>query len=71
MVVGVAVFMSEFNPTAQHNRSYLHKQLSKIPTDELESYLELNGDTPSILENVDADNFDTEAISTNAQQKGN
>lgn len=56
LVVGTAVYMSEFNnPTATHNRSYLHKVVSKIPNDELEIYVQLNSDNADIAAN-DADN---------------
>jgi len=49
LVVGTAIFMSEFNnPVATHNRSYLHKAVSKIPNDELELYLQLNSDDSDI-----------------------
>ncbi len=56
LVVGTALFMSEFNnPVATHNRSYLHKVVSKIPNDELELYIQLNSDNADIAAN-DADN---------------
>jgi len=49
LVVGTAIFVSEFNnPVATHNRSYLHKEVSKIPNDELELYLQLNSDDSDI-----------------------
>ena len=72
LVVGTAIFISEFNnPVATHNRSYLHKALSKVPADELENYLELNSDSATILENVDPDNFNAQQADTNKQVKNN
>ena len=72
LVVGGAIFISEFNnPVAKHNRSYLHKELSKVPNDELESYLELNNDSPAILDNIDPDSFDAQMTELKAQDKTN
>jgi hypothetical protein len=56
--VGTAVMMSEFNDKAIHNRSDLHKALSKVSKSDMESYLELTGDaTSTVMENTDPDNL--------------
>lgn len=58
LVVGAAIFMSEFNnPVAVHNRSYVHKVVSKIPDDDLELYLQLNNDNSAIIENINPDDL--------------
>jgi len=45
VMVGTGVLLQTvFSPAAVHNRSYLHKELSNIPADEIQSYLELNSD---------------------------
>jgi len=45
IMVGTGIFLQQFNnPAAVHKRSYLHKQLSNVPMDEIENYLELNVD---------------------------
>lgn len=53
LFVGAAVLMSEFNETAIHDRSDVHKALSKVSKSDMEEYLELNGDAPTLMENVD------------------
>ncbi|RKR82324.1 hypothetical protein BDD43_2500 [Mucilaginibacter gracilis] len=62
LIVGAAVLTSEFNDTAIHNRSDLHKALSKISKSDMENYLELNGDASTIMENADPNSLT--AIST-------
>jgi len=69
LVVGTAVFMSEFNnPVATHNRSYLHKAVSKIPNDELELYLQLNSDDSDIATSGSVDT-QTAITNSNGQNK--
>ncbi|MDF2435066.1 MAG: hypothetical protein JWP44_4697 [Mucilaginibacter sp.] len=44
-MIGTGVLLKQvYAPVAVHNRSYLHKQLSNVPVDEIQSYLELNID---------------------------
>ena len=57
LFVGAAIMLSEFNDTAIHNRSDLHKALSKISKSDMQDYLELNGDAPTIMENADPNNI--------------
>ena len=58
LVMGTAIFVSEFNSgQAEHNRSYLHKELAKIPKSDIEDYIQLNGDSPSVMENADPNDF--------------
>jgi hypothetical protein len=57
LFVGAAILMSEFNNTAIHNRSDVHKALSKVSASDIESYLQLNSDAPTILENSDPNNL--------------
>lgn len=46
LIVGASIFLSQNNgiTTSAHNSSYLHKQLSEIPADEIEQYLETHVD---------------------------
>jgi hypothetical protein len=45
IMVGTGIFLTQFfAPEAVHNRSYLHKQVAKIPLDEIQEYLQLNAD---------------------------
>jgi len=45
VMVGTGVILKQaFSPAAIHNRSYLHKELSTIPLDDLQNYLDLNVD---------------------------
>ncbi|WCT13919.1 hypothetical protein [Mucilaginibacter jinjuensis] len=57
LVVGTAIFIGEINsPSAKHNSSYLHKALSDIPANDIESYLQLHmdaGDTKSVINQAD------------------
>jgi hypothetical protein len=57
LVVGAAIFIGEINsPSAQHNSSYLHKALSDVPDNAIESYLQLHmdaGDTRSVIDDAD------------------
>ncbi|MEO6520497.1 MAG: hypothetical protein ABIN91_02395 [Mucilaginibacter sp.] len=55
--VGAAVLMSEFNDAAIHNRSDLHRALSKVSKSDLQDYLELSGDSPTLMENDDPNNI--------------
>lgn len=57
LFVGAAIMMSEFNNTAIHNRSDVHKALSNISNSDIESYLELNSDAPTVMENSDPNNL--------------
>ena len=64
MVMGTALFLSEFNTdssTTSHKHSYLHKAVSRIPQDEIETYLQLTTDVPSIIDNSDLDGSETQA----------
>jgi hypothetical protein len=62
--VGAAVLMSEFNDTAIHNRSDLHKALSKVSKSDLQDYLELSGDSPTLMENADPNTMSATDIDT-------
>ncbi len=59
LVVGTAVMISEFNDTAIHKRSDIHKALSKVSDKDIEIYLQINGDTPAIMENVDPNSLNS------------
>jgi hypothetical protein len=73
LIIGSAIFITQLNnPVAVHKRSYLHKELSKVPSGDLESYLQLNGDTPhAIMENVDPNILSIQAAEDNANQSEN
>ena len=58
LVIGTGLFLSEFNTTssnASHKHSYLHKAVAKMSNDEIEAYLQLTTDVPSIIDNSDLD----------------
>ena len=56
VMVGTGVLMQTvFSPTAIHNRSYLHKELSKVPANEIQEYLELNADEVLNATSTDAE----------------
>jgi len=62
LIIGTGLFMSEFNTTStSHKHSYLHKAVSKISNDEIETYLQLTTDVPSIIDNSDLDGSETQA----------
>ncbi len=60
MIVGAGIFITQLNsPKAAHNRSYLHKALSKVPNNDIRGYLQLHidaTDTKSIIDKADEDN---------------
>jgi len=58
LIIGTGLFLSEFNTTssnASHKHSYLHKAVAKMSNDEIEAYLQLTTDVPSIIDNSDLD----------------
>ncbi|MBW4890819.1 hypothetical protein KXQ82_13895 [Mucilaginibacter sp. HMF5004] len=72
LVVGSAIYMSEFNnPVAEHNRSFLHKEVSKMTKDELELYLQLNSDNSTILDNINVDDEGAALQDIKAEGKDN
>lgn len=64
-VIGSVIFLTQntSNPVEEHNNSFLHKSLSAIPVDEIQSYLQLNidqADTRTLIDEskqVNADNL--------------
>jgi hypothetical protein len=57
IVLGGAILLSELNnnPEAEHKRSFLHKELSNVPIDEIKSYLQLNVDAGETQQTVVAE----------------
>ncbi|OKS85223.1 hypothetical protein [Mucilaginibacter polytrichastri] len=57
LVVGAAIFIGQIDsPSAKHDSTYLHKALSDIPDNDIESYLQLHmdaGDTRSVIDQAD------------------
>ena len=56
LIVGAAIFIGENTNSSRHNSSYLHKALSDIPANDIESYLQLHmdaGDTKSVITQSD------------------
>lgn len=53
LAIGGGIFLTELsNPQDEHNNSFLHKQLSTVPIDDIRSYLQLNvdaGDTQTTV----------------------
>ena len=66
MIVGAGIFITQINsPKATHDRSYLHKALSKVPNKDIQGYLQLHidaTDTKSIIDKADQE--DVNVIST-------
>lgn len=53
LMIGTGIFIQRFNnPEAVHKRSYLHKQLSNVSADEIQSYLETNFEPSDIQGSV-------------------
>jgi len=54
LVLGGGILLNELanSPVNEHNNSFLHKQLSKIPVDEIKSYLQLNVDAGDTQQTV-------------------
>ncbi|MCJ8210176.1 hypothetical protein MUY27_10680 [Mucilaginibacter sp. RS28] len=65
LIIGAAVFIGGLN--SSHDRTYLHKALSDVPDNTIESYLDLhldNSDTRILLEKADLGNEGLDHIST-------
>jgi hypothetical protein len=71
LFVGAAIFVSEFNDTTIHSRADLHKALAKIPASDIEAYLQLNADAPTILEDADPNSLSTLPSDNSGQDKIN
>ncbi len=72
LIIGTGLFMSEFSTTStSHKHSYLHKAVAKISNDEIETYLQLTTDVPSIIDNSDLDGSETQAAEDTEQTKTN
>ncbi len=57
LIVGAGIFITQVTaPDAEHNRSYLHKQLSGIPADEIKSYLQDQMDVNDVQHTVLTEN---------------
>jgi hypothetical protein len=78
LAIGGTILLSQSNTTAleQHNSSFLHKSLSAIPIDDIQSYLQLHldaSDTRTLIDEskqVDADNLSNDlqdALDTTSQ----
>ena len=53
LAIGGGILISKINdPVNVHNRSYLHKQLSDVPIDEIKNYLQLNVDAGDTQQTV-------------------
>lgn len=61
LFVGAAIMVSEFNDSAIHNRSDVHKALAKVSNSDIEAYLELNGDSQTVMDNSDPKNLNSMA----------
>jgi hypothetical protein len=66
LILGIGVVIRNADAPVQHNHSFLHEQLSTVPVDEIQSYLQLHadaGDTRTMMDggqqingqNLDAD----------------
>ncbi|MDB5159011.1 MAG: hypothetical protein JWR50_3718, partial [Mucilaginibacter sp.] len=57
MMIGTEVFLQLESPTAVHNRSFLHKELSTIPVTDIQDYLEENVDGGDTQHTVTSENL--------------
>jgi hypothetical protein len=57
VIIGAGIFLaqSNSNPASAHATSYLHKELSEIPADDIESYLETHMDPSDVQRTVTAE----------------
>ena len=53
LLIGAGILISELTPAANtHQNSFLHKQLLNVPTDEINTYLQLNEDGGDVQQSV-------------------
>ena len=72
LLVGTGVILQRaFTPTAVHNRSYLHKELSNVPLDDIQSYLDLNEDDTQHTITTDAVPVDDKSLDAALQDYAN
>lgn len=58
LIIGGAVFMRQAAvPTVAHNATYLHQELSTVPVDEIQSYVQLNVDANDAQHTVAAEDL--------------
>ncbi|MDB4903048.1 MAG: hypothetical protein JWQ63_2329 [Mucilaginibacter sp.] len=64
LALGSGILLSELNNSAsQHKNSFLHKELSNVPVDEIKNYLQLNVDAGETQQTVAADGVPVDANS--------
>jgi hypothetical protein len=64
LALGSGILLSELNSSVnQHKNSFLHKQLSGVPVDEIKNYLQLNVDAGETQQTVVADGVPVDANS--------
>ncbi|MES2268185.1 MAG: hypothetical protein V4520_15600 [Bacteroidota bacterium] len=69
LIVGAGAFLREAQQPVTHSQTFLHKQVSDIPVDEIKDYLELNidaNDTRGLLDNDKQIN--TDALDADLQE---
>lgn len=72
LMLGTGVFLKQFfNPEAVHNRSYLHKEVAKVPIDEIEEYLQLNADETLHSAAVDPESASVDDLNNTLQNYTN
>ncbi len=72
LVVGGAIFLTQNGktPAEDHNNSFLHKSLSAIPIDEIQSYLKLNVDATDTRSLIDeSKQVNTDNLSNDLQDE--
>ncbi|QXV67143.1 hypothetical protein FPZ42_01360 [Mucilaginibacter achroorhodeus] len=72
LIIGAGAFLrnAQVPQPVEHQRSYLHSQLSQIPADEIKDYLELHidaSDNRQLLENANEEQINTDALSQDLQ----
>jgi hypothetical protein len=72
VMIGTGVFLKQFNdPEAVHKRSYLHKELSNVPVDDIQNYLDMNADDTQHTISSDAVSVDDPSLDAALQDYAN
>ncbi|WP_299497952.1 hypothetical protein [Mucilaginibacter sp.] len=66
LMLGTGIFFRMQSPTAIHDRSFLHKELSVVPVNEIQSYLDENVDANETQHTVTDENLPVNAADLKA-----
>lgn len=72
LIVGAGIFIREMStPAVEHNRSFLHKELSTIPADEIKSYMETHMDDNDVQHTVEIEGTPVDYSNLNTALENN